>query len=138
MYERLLDRTLSPTFEDLLTYSGKTDALWTDVNNHIQEAFSADRQIRFPYGNKYGWSCKYSQKRKHICDIFAENGAFALHFRISDKQLLTVYDGLSGYSKSICDNKYPCSGGGWLTYRVLTREHTEDVKRLLDAKMNLK
>ena len=138
MYERLLDKTLSPDFEDMIAYSGSVGDLWVGLDEHIISTFSAQRQIRFPYGNKYGWSCKYSRKSKHICDIFAENGAFALHFRISDESLDPIYNDLSQYAKDVCDNKYPCSGGGWLTYRVSLRTHVDDAKKLLAAKLNFK
>ena len=138
MYERLLDKTISPTFDDLIAYSTESGILWLELDKHMRDIFSAQRQIRFPYGNKYGWSCKYSLKSKHICDIFAENGAFALHFRISNQQLDSVYDDLAEYAQDICDHKYPCDGGGWLTYRVLSQSHISDAKKLLSAKLNLK
>ena len=138
MYERLLDKTISPTFDDLIAYSTKSGVLWLELDKHMRDIFSAQRQIRFPYGNKYGWSCKYSLKSKHICDIFAENGAFALHFRISNQQLDSIYGDLSEYAQDVCDHKYPCGGGGWLTYRVLSQSHASDAKKLLSAKLNLK
>ena len=138
MYERLLDKTSPPTFDDLIAYSAENGVLWLELDKHMRDIFSAQRQIRFPYGNKYGWSCKYSLKSKHICDVFAENGAFTLHFRISDQQLDSIYGILSEYAKAVCDNKYPCNGGGWLTYRVLSQAHADDAKKLLSAKLNLK
>ena len=138
MYERLLDKTIFPTFEGLITYSAESGVLWLELDKYMRDFFAAERQIRFPYGNKYGWSCKYSLKSKHICDIFAENGAFVLHFRISDQQLDSVYDTLSDYAKSVCDNKYPCGGGGWLTYRVLSQAQVNDAKKLLSAKLEMK
>ena len=138
MYERLMDKTLSPTFDYLISYSADSVIFWLELDRYIKDVFFAEHQIRFPYGNKYGWSCKYSKKSKHICDVFAENGAFALHFRISNKQLGSIYDSLSDYAKDVCDNKYPCSEGGWLTYRVLSQAHVSDAKKLLAAKMNQK
>ena len=135
MYERLLCKTLTPTFDDLVAYSGKRGSLWIALDKDLKENFSAKTQIRFPYGNDYGWSCKYAVKGKHLCDVFAENGAFSLHFRISDAQLESVYKDLSEYGKEICDNKYPCKGGGWLTYRVLSKAHAADAKKILVAKL---
>ena len=71
MYERLLEKTISPTFDDLIAYSVGGSILWVELDEYTRETLSAQRQIRFPYGNKYGWNCKYSIKNKHICDIFA-------------------------------------------------------------------
>ena len=137
MHERLLDKTLSPTFDDLIAYSAGSGALWLELDKHIRESFSAQRQIRFPYGNTYGWSSKYSAKGKHICDIFAENGAFALHFRLGNSQLASVYAGLSEHAQKACNDMYPCNGGGWVTYRVLSPADITDAKKLVYAKMNL-
>ena len=135
MYERLLDKTLSPTLEDLISYSGKAGTLWLELDKYFTDTFSAQQMIRFPYGNTYGWSCKYSIKKKHLCDIFTEKEAFTIHFRISQKQLDSVYKDLSTYAKDVCDNKYPCSDGGWLTYRVLLKSHLIDAKKLLSSKL---
>ena len=137
MYERLLDKSISPTFNDLTAYVAECGALWLELDKHMRDVFSAKRQIRFPYGNKYGWSCKYSLKGKHICDVFAENGAFSLHFRIGSQQLEEIESELSEYAKNICNQQYPCAGGGWLTYRVLSQAHLSDAKKLLSAKLNL-
>ena len=135
MYERLLDRTLSPTFDDLIAYSSESGKLWLELDQKLRNVFSVKQQIRFPYGNSYGWSCKYSVKGKHLCDIFAENGSFTVHFRISDQQQNSVYNDLLPYAKAICDNKYPCKGGGWLSFRVLSHSNIEDVFKLLSAKV---
>ena len=137
MYERLLDKSINPSFDDLIAYCDESGVLWLELDKHMRDVFSAQRQIRFPYGNKYGWSCKYSLKGKHICDVFAEKGAFAVHFRISDQQIDSVYAALSKYAKDICDNKYPCNDGGWLTYQILSQAHLSDAKKLLIAKLNL-
>ena len=87
MYERLLDKTISPTFDDLIAYSAESGVLWLELDKYLTDIISAQRQIRFPYGNKYGWSCVYRLKNKHICDAFAEKGSFALHFNISNQQI---------------------------------------------------
>ena len=137
MYERLLDKSIIPTFEALIDYSGEAGELWLKLDKHMIEVLYANRLIRFPYGKKYGWSCKYAKKSKHICDVFAENGAFSILVRIGDEQLSSIYGGLSEYAKAICDDKYPCEGGGWLTYRVLSQTDLDDAIKLLHAKLNM-
>ena len=138
MYERLLDKAISPTFDDLIKYSAKSGALWLELDKQMKNCFSVKQKIRFPYGNKYGWSSQSTLKGKHICDTFAEKGAFSLHFRITNKQLDSVYNELSDYAKGICDNKYPCKDGGWITYRILSKAHMTNAIKLLFAKINLK
>ena len=137
MYERLLDKQIMPSFDDLIAYCGQRGVLWRDLDRWIKEVYSAQTLIRFPYGNKYGWSCKYSFKNKHICDVFAEKSALAVQFHISNKCIDGIYESLLEHTKEICDNKYPCGEGGWLTYRVLSEEQADDVKKLLASKFNV-
>lgn len=91
--------------------------------------------IRFPYGNKYGWSMKYSNKSKHICDVFAEDSAFMVLIKISEDSMNTIYNELSDYAKTVWQNKYPCGSGGWLNYRVTDEGQTEDLLKIIDLKI---
>lgn len=72
--------------------------------------------------------------KKLICDVFAEVGAFTVMVRMTNQQFDKVYDALQSETKQIVDNKYSCSHGGWIHYRILTTEHLADIKTLLSAK----
>lgn len=138
MFERMLNKMVQPTFEEMIDYAGESGALWTELDHYLQTELSAVRLIRFPYGNKYGWSAKYSQKSKHICDIFAENGAFTAHFRMADRAVETIYKQLDDYAKDLWEKKYPCSGGGWLHFRVTTNEQLAMLQMMICAKMTIR
>ena len=137
-YERLLNKDDKPTYSSLFDYAGDSKHLWMEFGKRLGDICPVQTTIRFPYGIKYGWSIRYGHEgksSKHICDAFAENGSFTVHFRIDNNRISRVYSGLSDYSKNICDNKYPCGDGGWLSYRVLSQEHLTDVLALLAAKL---
>ncbi len=135
MYERMLDKKIVPSFDDLLDYSGDSKDLWLELDSYLKANYILTSQIRFPYGNNYGWSMKYSQKNKHICDIFAEKDAFTAHFHISSDAFDTISQEMTDYSIEVYNNKFPCSSGGWLNYRVLSFEHLEDLKKILCIKV---
>ena len=138
MYERMLDKSIEPTFDDMTRYVGECGKLWLEFRRRISEIRPVHITIRFPYGSKYGWSARYGtndKAGKHICDAFAESNAFTVHFRINNAQLSKIYDDLSEYSKSVCDNKYPCGDGGWLSYRVVTDDNLNDVLKILSEKL---
>jgi hypothetical protein len=135
MYERMLNKQITPSFTDLLDYSGPSSELWIDLDKYLEDSFAVLKSIRFPYGNKYGWSMKYSQNSKHICDIFSEKGAFTAHFRITNNAIMSVYNDLGDYAKSVWENRYPCEDGGWLHFRVINNEQLNDLKKIIHAKM---
>jgi len=138
MYERMLNKQEQPTFEDLINHCDEMGSLWLELDERLVSEFAVEKLIRFPYGNEYGWGVKYSRKSKHICDIFAENGAFAALFQVSQKAMDMVYDELSDYAKEIWDDRSPCKGGGWIEFRVLNHEQLNDLEKIIRAKITVK
>ena len=138
MYERMLNKQEVPTFDDLICYSGERGALWLALDQRLIDTYGVSRQIRFPYGKDYGWSAKYSVKNKHICDIFAEKGAFAALFQISNNAVNTIYEDLGTYAKDVWADKSPCASGGWIQFRVLNEEHLADLEKLIHAKITVR
>ena len=134
MYERLLNKDVVPTLGELAAYCGENGALFQKLTDQLLQTYGTTQEIRFPYGNHYGWSVAHRKKKKLICDIFAEAGAFTVMLRLSNQQFGSVYDQLQAYTQNYIDNKYPCGDGGWIHYRVLNEEHFNDVLRLLAVK----
>lgn len=54
--------------------------------------------------------------------------------RLSDQQFIGVYDTLQAYAKQCIDHKYPCGNGGWIQYRVTSKELVKDIGILLSIK----
>ena len=138
MYERMLDKQKTPTFDDLIKYCGKSGPLWLELDKRMEENYKATRQIRFPYGKDYGWSAKYSVKSKHICDVFAENGAFTALFQVPAKAIETVHGELGAYAKQVWADNSPCSSGGWISFQVLDKEQLKDLEKIIHAKITVR
>jgi hypothetical protein len=136
MYERMLDKQNEPSFNDLIHYCGESGSLWLEFDKYLENEYSAQKQVRFPYGKHYGWSVKYSRKSKHICDVFAENNAFTVFAKISNDNFRAINENLSDYSKKIYEHKYPCGNGGWINFRVLSRDHLIDIIEIIRTKIN--
>jgi hypothetical protein len=132
----MLNKQTVPSFDEMISYCGDAGELWTEVDKFLNDKLEMKGCIRFPYGNKYGWSMKYSYKDKHICDVFAENNAFMVLIRISDDAIKLIYNELSDYAKTIWDNKYPCGSGGWLNYRITSKGQLQDLMKIIGIKVN--
>ena len=135
MYERMLDKKAEPSMPELVAHCGICGDMFADINGYLTKEFETETEIRFPYGNHYGWSVKHKKKSRLICDIFAEADAFTVMLRLTDKQFAAVYDGLLDGTKEVVDNRYPCGEGGWIHYRVTDRKQLEDAKLLLRVKL---
>lgn len=136
MYERMLNKQMEPSIEEMTAFCGENAERFSSLNEWLESAFHTEQKVVFPYGNHYGWGVAHKIKGKLICNIFAEDNAFTVMMRLSDKQYQSVYEKLHKYTQEVIDNKYPCGDGGWIHYRVTSEEHFEDSKALLSVKCN--
>lgn len=139
MYERLLDKANEPTVEQIEEYLGKESfKRLLRLEKHLQANYHLTSQVRFPFGNSYGWGYKYSHKSTHLCYVFFEKGAFTVTLQIGDKQVSaveTMMGVLSPKAQGLWANRYPCGEhGGWVHYRVLSDDELNDIYKLIEAK----
>lgn len=137
MYERMLNKIEEPTVNEMTAYCGERAEWFTLLNEWLSKSCGTEQKTVFPYGNTYGWAIAHKKKRKLICNIFAENGAFTVMLRLSDKQFEFVYEQVQKDTKDVIDGKYPCGDGGWIHYRVTGQANMEDIKKLLAVKCAL-
>ena len=104
MYERLLDKQTVPTMEELEAYCGVRGVLFRELNEKLSQAYGTAQEIRFPYGNRYGWGVAHRKKKKLICDVFAEADAFTVMLRLSNQQFASVYHQMQPYTQEFIDN----------------------------------
>lgn len=134
MYERMLNKQDVPTFWQMSAYCGENAELFTLINEWLTSECGTEQDIVFPYGNKYGWAIAHKKAKKLVCNVFAENNAFTVMIRLSNKQFDSVYEDMQKYTQEYIDNKYPCSDGGWIHYRITNENHLMDIKKLLVVK----
>lgn len=134
MYERMLDKQNRPTLDDMAAYCGENRALFTQIHAWLSDVCGTTQEIVFPYGNHYGWAVAHRKKKKLICNVFAEDGAFTVMMRLSNAQFDLVYDQLEPETQACIDGKYPCSDGGWIHDRVTCAARYHDVQKLLEVK----
>lgn len=134
MYERMLNKQVMPSIEEMTAFCGENAERFSALNEWLVSSFHTEKKVVFPYGNQYGWGISHKRKNKLICNVFAEANAFTVMMRLSDRQYQTVYDQLQKYTQESIDNKYPCGDGRWIHYRVTDGEHLDDIKTLLGVK----
>ena len=134
MYERMLNKQAAPTISEMTAYCGENAERFTLLNAWLSESYETIQNVTFPYGNQYGWGIAHRKQQKLICNIFPEVNAFSVMMRLSNKQFESVYGQVQKYTQEYIDNKYPCSDGGWIHYRVTCKEHLEDIQKLLSMK----
>ena len=139
MYERLLDKSVMPDEETIQEYLGlQSHERLAQFEKRLKVHYQLVRELKFPFGNNYGWGYKYSHKASHLCYVFFEKDAFTVMLQIGDKQVPLLESHLSSLLQKTQDlwkNRYPCGErGGWIHYRVLVDDELGDIIKLLAAK----
>ena len=135
MYERLLEKNILYSKQNLSEYCAENSARFEELNRYLTGEHGTEESIRFPYGNKYGWCVTHRKKKKLICDIFAESGAFTLMLRLPNATFASVYESLHSEARECVDNRYPCSDGGWIHFRILNDNDLADAKLHVSKKI---
>jgi hypothetical protein len=141
MYERILDKENVPTEQFIKEYMGKEAVKNSELlKNALENIFEINIELKYPFGNKYGWGYKVSIKSKHLFYMFFEKGSFTIMIQIKGietKKEIEKYNKLSKEGKNYWNNRYPCGeNGGWLHYRILNKKHLKDIGIFLSIRTN--
>lgn len=139
-YARMLDKRKKPTDEAIDRYLGEESAARLHaLEDHLRQTYTLNRELRFPFGNNYGWGYKYSHGRKHLCYAFFEDGAFTVTLQIGDEGAPIVEEQLATFlpqTQDLWRNRYPCGEqGGWMHFRVLSDDILTDIYALIAIKV---
>lgn len=76
MHERMLDKTIQPTDEDMITTIGQPIARdWTALRQFLQETYQI-APVHNSGGKKNGWNLQYRMGGRPLCEIYPEHGSF--------------------------------------------------------------
>lgn len=140
MYERLLNKNDTPTEEFIKEYLGSSYEILLSLEEFLLSNYSLVKELKFPFGNNYGWGYKMRHKTSHLCYVFFESEAFTVTLQLGDncvKKVENMLSGLSPNANGLWQNRYPCGKfGGWIHYRVTNKVDLQDVFEFIKAKKN--
>ena len=87
VYERMLDLSEEPAYEEMTAHFGKAGALFERLNTALKGETGAQGRIRNPCGKKYGWGVEHRKGTKHICNVFPEKGALVLMLLLAERRI---------------------------------------------------
>ena len=137
----MLDKYNTPNKDQINVYIGKKSLEYIQMlKNSLDKYFDINMELKFPFGNNYGWGYKVSHKSKHLFYIFFEKNSISIMLQIkkivTEKEMGKYYE-LSEEGKKYWEESYPCGkSGGWIHYRVLNKKHLKDIGIFLSVKNN--
>jgi hypothetical protein len=139
MYERLLDKNHSPSPDFIRDYIGtESYNILLQFDDILSNNYHLTKELKFPFGNNYGWGYKYSHKSSHLCYAFFESGTFTITLQLGDNcisKIKQIMSCLSSKGIELWNNRYPCGmQGGWIHYRVLDKNDLNDIFEFIKVK----
>ncbi|MFQ5909723.1 MAG: DUF3788 domain-containing protein [Thermoplasmata archaeon] len=136
-YERLVDEDAIPDEKTVLDVIGKNSAeLWGKLRDFLRENYDFEPELVY-YGRKYGWCYRYRRKKKTLCVLYPETGAFTVLVTLGKKDVEEVegkIDTFNPETQRIFNEARQYHDGKWIYKRALTEDDLADVISLIKAK----
>ncbi len=136
-YVRLLDEDETPDEKDVLDAIGERHAgLWNVLRDFLAENYDFEPELVY-YGKKYGWCYRYRRKKKTLCTIYPETGAFTVLVTLGKNEVQeveSILGTLNQETQAVFKEARQYHDGKWIYRRVLNEDDLKDVVALLQAK----
>lgn len=105
----------------------------------LWERYDLTREMKFPFGNEYGWGFRYSHKKSLLLYVFFEEGGFCCTISINDagaQKVDAMLGDLLSEIQAAWINRYACGAdGGWVNRSVESDDELPDLIRLIGVKV---
>jgi len=141
--KRLIEKAYPPN-EEFIQSCMSNDA-WRRLMTFeelLRERYNLNREIKFPFGNDYGWGFRYTHNKALLLYVFFEENGFCCTISIGGKGAIEVekiFHELNPKLQTMWKNRYPCGYhgehyGGWIHYSVERDDELLDMIRLVGVK----
>ncbi|RDU24959.1 DUF3788 domain-containing protein [Anaerosacchariphilus polymeriproducens] len=129
-----------PTLKDIDDYVNSE--LWGKLNSNLQNTYCVQPKLSYSQCSMQpGWNIKYQKSGKSLCTLYPMEGFFIALVVVGNKNrqetefMLPLF---SKYTQDLYQNTVFSTGGCWLMIHVTGLEVLEDVKSLIQIRMNTK
>jgi hypothetical protein len=136
LYERLLDKSCTPTNKDILNTIGDKSDLWLSIHQFIEDNYNFNKELAF-FSKNYGWTVRYRKSKKTLISCFPEKGAFSVLLVLGQAEADKVNQmrkKLNENFLSIFDETEQLHDGRWLWIRILSRDDLESLIKIITIK----
>ena len=137
----MLDKNNVPNEDEIKNHIGEKSVGHIEIiKKSLEKIFDINMELKFPFGNNYGWGYKVNNKSKHLFYIFFEKNGISIMLQIKkivNEKEMEQYSKLSEEGKKYWQESYPCGkNGGWIHYRILHKKQLKDIGIFLSVKIN--
>lgn len=135
---RFLNKNQAPVLQEIEQRLGKAALRRLNIlDSYLKTNYDIVRELKFPFGNQYGWGYKYSSKGKMLCYVFFEQESFTVTITIGKSEAAKLGKALPGMltkTQELWAQRYPCGAGGWVHYPVTDDHEIADIQKIIGLK----
>ena len=136
-HQRMLDKTVEPTEEDMLkTIGSRAAGAWKDIHTFLRNNYD-HVPVKKHWGIKHGWAIQYRKSNKTLATLAPETGAFTALLIFGKKEVEKIADQAAQISPAVMemiDNTTQFHDGKWVFIRLIDDRYVEDIKKLISIK----
>ena len=136
-YQRMLDKTVEPTEEDMLkTIGTQASGAWKDIHAFLRANYD-HVPVKRHWGKKHGWAIQYRKSNKTLATLAPETGAFTALLIFGKKEVEKIAlqkDQISPAMMEMIDNTTQLHDGKWVFIRLIDDTYVDDIKKLISIK----
>ena len=136
-YQRMLDKSVEPTDEDMLNTIGPVAAdAWNEIHAFLRNNYD-HIPVKRHWGKKHGWAIQYRKSNKTLATLAPETGAFTALLIFGKKEVEKIAqqaDQINPAVIEMIDNTKQLHDGKWVFIRILDDTYVEDIKKLISIK----
>lgn len=133
-------KSTMPSFEEMSSFVG--NPLWDELCIYLQEVYGVFPKIEHSIcSGAPGWNLKYKKSGRALCTLYPAEGFFTCLVSVGSREAMEAEFLLSActeYLRKLYWNTKPFNGGRWLMIALTSAEVLEDVKKLIDLRVNKK
>jgi hypothetical protein len=125
-----------PKRAEILAAVGPAIDLWNELNRWMRESFSAEDDLKYMYGKKYGWALRFQRRSALLCALYPTLNGFTAQVILSRAALDEAgLLKLGKNAKQAIEQAHLYAEGKWLFIPVASRRDLDDVKLLFTLKV---
>lgn len=141
MHERMMDKTIQPSLEDMRNWIGQPIAdAWMALRQFVEQSYDI-MPIFNAGGKRYGWNLQYRSGRRPLCELYPEQGSFTALVILGRAELDQALDRIETFGTTIqqaLETSPRYHDGCWMYIRVadpLTcQQDVQDIEALIVIK----
>lgn len=110
--------------------------LWQAFIQSIRAEHSPSEEMKFMYGQKYGWALHFKLKKKMLVNLYPAQGKFVAQINLPETAAqAALREDLGANARKAIEAAFPYPEGRWIFMAVESARDLADARRLLALRL---